>query len=202
MSLTLPCRRRPRARVAPAAAFRPTSAAAALAAAVLLAAALAPPAAAAPWPAPSYLAPLAEIGVRGGHLGWDGLEVGMTFREVERAVGRLAAPADGPELLCPHHRTEAMVDGQRLELEFSGTGDDAVLRVIVVPLVPRLGESLDTRSVVAALRQRLDLDFVPSPHAPAAAEDEVEKPLYRTATDELVFVNPETGVALGAVCVD
>ncbi|HEX6203565.1 MAG TPA: hypothetical protein VF100_11225 [Thermoanaerobaculia bacterium] len=199
MSLTLPCRRRPGAKAAPTAASPPASAVAALAVVVLLAAL---PAAATPWPAPSYLAPLAEIGVRGGHVGWDGVEVGMTFRQVERAVGRLAAPASGPELLCPHHRTEAVVDGQRLELEFSGTGDDAVLRVIVVPLVPRLGETLDSRAVVAALRQRLDLDYVPSPHAPGAAEDEVEKPLFRTATDELVFVNPEAGVALGAVCVD
>lgn len=202
MSLTLPCRRRPGAGAAPTTASPYRRAPAAPVAAIALAALLALPAAAVPWPAPSYLAPLTEIGVRGGHVGWDGVEVGMTFREVERAVGRLAAPADGPELLCPHHRTEAVVRGQRLELEFSGAGDDAVLQVIVVPLVPRLGETLDTRAVVAALRQRLDLDYVPSPHAPTAAEDEVEKPLFRTATDELVFVNPEAGVDLGAVCVD
>lgn len=202
MSLTSTRRRRHGARAAPATVLPRRPAAAALAAVASLVAFLAPPAAAVPWPAPSYLAPLAEVGVHGERLGWDGVEVGMTLREVERVAGRLAAPAAGPELLCPHHRTEAVVDGQRLELEFSGTGDDAVLRVIVVPLAPRLGESLDTRAVVAALRQRLDLAFVPSPHAPGAGEDEVEKPLFRTATDELVFVNPETGVALGAVCVD
>lgn len=178
--------------------------AAALAAALgVLAAVAAPaPAAAAPWPPPSYLEPLSEIRLRGGNVGWNGVAVGMTFRDVERRVGRLAAPAAEPELLCPHHRTDVVVDGQPLGLEFSGTGDDAVLLAILIPLQPRIGESFDTSAVVGALRDRLALAFVPSPHAPRLAEGEVEKPLYRTESDELVFVNPETGVAIGAVCVD
>lgn len=178
--------------------------AAALAAALAALAALAPPApaAAALWPAPSYLEPLSEVRLSGGHVGWDGVSVGMTFRDVERRVGRLAAPAAEAEILCPHHRTDAVVDGQPLGLEFSGTGDDAVLVAILIPLEPRIGESFDTGTVVAALRDRLDLAFVPSPHAPRVAESEVEKPLYRTESDELVFVNPETGVAIGQVCVD
>jgi hypothetical protein len=175
---------------------------AALAAAAALVAPVAVPAAAAAWPAPSYLAPLSEIVVRGGHLGWDGVVVGMTLRDVERKVGRLAAPAAEPEMLCPHHRTDVVVDGQPLGLEFSGTGDEAVLRAILIPLVPRIGESFDTRAVVGALRDRLELSFVPSPHAPRLGEDEVEKPLYRTGDDELVFVNPEAGVVIGEVCVD
>jgi hypothetical protein len=174
----------------------------ALAAAAILVAVVAARPAAAPWPPPSYLAPLSEVDLRGGRVGWDGVTVGMTFRDVERRVGRLAAPAAAPELLCPHHRADVVVDGQPLGLEFSGTGDDAVLRAILIPLAPRLGESFDTRAVVGALRDRLDLAFVPSPHAPRAAEGEVEKPLYRTRSDELVFVDPEAGVAIGEVCVD
>lgn len=175
---------------------------AALAAAAALVATVATPAAAASWPPPSYLAPLSEVGLRGGHVGWDGVVVGMTLRDIERRVGRLAAPAAESELLCPHHRTDVVVDGQPLSLEFSGTGDEAVLRAILIPLVPRFGESFDTRAVVGALRDRLELAFVPSPHAPRLGEDEVEKPLYRTGSDELVFVNPEAGVVIGAVCVD
>lgn len=190
MSLSHPCRPR-----------RLLAAALAAAAAIVVLAA-APGAAAAPWPPPSYLEPLSEIVVRGGHLGWDGVVVGMTLRDVERRVGRLAAPAAESELLCPHHRTDVVVDGQELGLEFSGTGDEAVLRAILIPLVPRIGESFDTRAVVGALRDRLDLAFVPSPHAPRLGEDEVEKPLYRTGSNELVFVNPEAGVVIGEVCVD
>lgn len=180
---------------------RPLACALAVAAA-LAAGAAARPAAAAPWPTPSYLEPLSEVGLRGGRLGWDGVSIGMTLRDVEREVGRLAAPAAAPELLCPHHRTDVIVDGQPLGLEFSGLGDDAVLRVILIPLEPRIGESFDTRAVVGALRDRLDLAFVPSPHAPRLGEAEVEKPLYRTESNELVFVNPEAGVAIGEVCVD
>lgn len=171
-------------------------------AAALVAVVAARPVAAAPWPSPSYLEPLSEIDLRGGRVGWDGVTVGMTFRDLERRFGLLAAPAAEPELLCPHHRTDVVVDGQPLELEFSGTGDDAVLLAILIPLVPRLGETVEARAVVGALRDRLDLAFVPSPHAPSVAEGEVEKPLYRTASDELVFVNPEAGVAIGEVCVD
>lgn len=178
------------------------AAAAALVALALGALIAAPAAAATPWPPPSYLAPLSEVGLRGGHVGWDGVVVGMTLRDVERKVGRLAAPAAESELLCPHHRTDVVVDGQPLSLEFSGTGDEAVLRAILIPLVPRFGESFDTRAVVSALRDRLELAFVPSPHAPRLGEDEVEKPLYRTGSNELVFVNPEAGVVIGAVCVD
>lgn len=174
----------------------------ALTVAALAAVVAARPAAAVPWPPPSYLEPLSEVDLRGGRVGWDGVTVGMTFRDIERRVGRLAAPAAAPELLCPHHRVDVVVDGQPLGLEFSGIGDDAVLRAILIPLAPRIGESFDTRAVVDALRDRLDLAFVPSPHAPRAAETEVEKPLYRTASDELVFVNPEAGVAIGEVCVD
>ncbi|HEX2163033.1 MAG TPA: hypothetical protein VHM02_03715, partial [Thermoanaerobaculia bacterium] len=128
--------------------------------------------------------------------------VGMTFEEVRREIGRLAAPTGEAGMLCPLHRTDAVVDGQRLGLEFSGTGDDAVLRAIHVPLAPRIGEAFDSQAVVAALRRRLDLEWVPSPHAPVARETDLEKPLYRTADGELVFVNPETGVVIGEVCVD
>lgn len=164
--------------------------------------ALAPTMTASAWPPPSYVEPLREIGLRGGHLGWDGVYVGMTFAEVERSVGRVGAPDPEPGMLCPLHRTELTVDGQRLGLDFSGTGDDAVLRAITILLEPRIGERFETAAVVDALRDRLDLDFVPSPHAPRLAEAAVEKPLYRTRNDELVFVNPEAGVAIGAVCVD
>ena len=76
------------------------------------------------------------------------------------------------------------------------------MRAIHVPLEPRLGETFDSRAVVATLRRRLDLEWVPSPHAPRAREAELEKPLYRTADGELVFVNPESGVVIGEVCVD
>lgn len=193
MSLSHP-RRRPLAAALAAVALAVAAGAASPAAAA--------PASRTPWPAPSYLAPLSEIAVRGGHLGWDGVVVGMTFRDVERRVGRLAAPAAHAELLCPHHRADVVVDGQELSLEFSGTGDEAVLRAILIPLVPRIGESFDTRAVVGALRDRLDLAYVPSLHAPRLAEHEVEKPLYRTGDDELVFVNPEAGVMIGEVCVD
>jgi hypothetical protein len=173
------------------------------AAAALVAGALAaPPAAAAPWASPDDVAPLAQVGLRAGHLGWDGLYVGMTFDEVSRTVGGLAPPAAEPQLLCPHHLVAATVEGQRLELEFSGTGGEAVLRAILIPLGAAGGGRFQAAEAVVALRERLDLDFVPSPHAPRLAEHEVEKPLYRTAWDELVFVDPEAGVVIGQVCVD
>lgn len=161
-----------------------------------------PRALAATWPPPSYVEPLSEIELRGGRLAWDGVAVGMTFAQVERAIGPLASPDPLPGLLCALHHADATVDGQRLGLEFSGIGRDAALRSITVRLEPRIGEVFETAQVVAALRSRLELAFVPSPHAPRRAETEVEKPLYRTRSDELVFVDPAAGVVIGEVCVD
>ena len=209
MTISPSRRRRPRAGFPSAAVL----AAAAPAVALMAALAAAPPAAAAPWPSPDDVAPLSQVGHRAGHLGWDGVYVGMTFDEVSRAVGGLAPPSAEPEMLCPHHRTEATVDGQLLGLEFSGTGGEAVLRAIFIPIgadslaggmAPAAPQAarFDAAAAVVALRDRLDLDFVPSPHAPRLAEHEVEKPLFRTPWDELVFVNPEAGVVIGSVCVD
>lgn len=164
------------------------------------------PALAATWPPPSYVEPLSEIELRGGRLAWDGVAVGMTFAQVERAVersiGSLDSPDPRPGLLCGLHHAAATVDGQWLGLEFAGVGRDAALRAITVRLEPRLGETFETAAVVDALRSRLELAFVPSPHAPRLAESEIEKPLYRVGSGELVFVDPEAGVVIGEVCVD
>lgn len=142
---------------------------------------------------------LRQVHLRGGKLAWDGLEVGMTRRQVERALGQRLPAADGPDELCADYYVAAEAHGQRLGLVFRGPTEGARLRAIGV-LLPG---GFDMEAVVAGLRARLpEMRWVPSRHQPEAAEHELRNRLYEVAEAGVVFVNPDGGFQIGDVCVD
>ena len=137
---------------------------------------------------------LRQVHQRRGNLGWDGLEVGMTFSEVERALGQRLGIPQGPGPLCDRYTSRVQVLDQALRLSFTGATQSARLAAITV-LLP-LG--FDTTGLVDALEARLGtLTPVPSPQTPNPT-----KPLYQTSDGGRVFINPEEGISLGDVCVD
>lgn len=142
---------------------------------------------------------LRQVHERRGRIGWDGLQVGMTFAEVERALGRRLGVPDGPGPLCGRYVAEVAALDQPLRLSFTGGAQAARLAAITV----LLRGGFDAGQVLQALEARLgELTLVPSPHARERGPAEVRRPLYRTAAGAGVFLDPDDGIGLGDVCVD
>jgi hypothetical protein len=142
---------------------------------------------------------LRQVYERRGEIGWDGLQVGMTFAEVERAVGRRLGSPEGPDPLCDRYSVEVALHDQPLRLAFTGGTQSARLASITL-LLPN---GFETDPVIDALETRLGiLTFIPSPHVRDQDVNQARKPLFETPGENQVFINPEQGVSLGDVCVD
>lgn len=150
------------------------------------------------------LEPLRQLHERRGRLGWDGLVLGMSYREVEVAVGRRLPPAVEPDGLlgCEKPALRVEVLGTPLDLEMSGTTEESRLVAVFVVLAAP-DRPLDGAALRAAVRARIDgLEFLPSRHEPGAPEEAIRNPLYRAPGGAHVFVDPDRGVYFGDVCID
>lgn len=156
-----------------------------------------------PRPFPPYTESIKQIARLRGSLGWGGVWIGSTAREVERATGkRLDLDRADPDELCGYRAVGADVLGQPLRLEFEGMGEDARLRAIWLLLDGR-GRPLDRDALVRALKARFpDVRHLPSPHTPDLPEAEAPKPLYELGKDSLFWVDPGRGIYFGKICVD
>lgn len=142
---------------------------------------------------------LRQVHLRRGTLAWGGIEVGMTFAQVERALGERLPVPDGPGELCGDYYVATEVRGQRISLTFRGPTQSARLRDLGVLLPP----GFDMDAVVDALRARLgEMEWVPSRHEPGAAEHELRNRLYKVGEAGVVFLNPDGGFQMGDVCID
>lgn len=145
-----------------------------------------------------------QITLRKGRLGWGGLEIGMTFRQAERALGRRLPELDSAEKddLCGYYPLEAELMRQAVRLEFATEAGESHLQAIWLPLASRAG-SASRGDIVAALHARFPkLEYIPSPHEPDVPEEKNPQPLYRLAEGGgMIFVQPG-GIYFGEVCVD
>lgn len=145
---------------------------------------------------------LRQVHERRGQLGWDGLTVGMTREQVERAVGQRLGSHQGPDALCGRYAVQATVLEQPLELSFGGPTQGARLEAITL-LLPAPPGGFRLEEVKPGLEARLGtLELIPSRHAPELGEAQLDKPLYRTRNGGGVFIHPRRGISLGDVCVD
>jgi hypothetical protein len=152
-----------------------------------------------------YTEAIRQISLHGGHLGWGGLEVGMTFHEAELVAGR-KLPSLGsspPDMLCGYYSLETEVLRQPLRLELGSRRDEGLLKAIWLPLASPDGE-LGTLDIVRVLKARFpELEYVPSPHAPEVAESVNRRPLYRLGKSGMMFfIDPRRGIYFGEICVD
>jgi hypothetical protein len=152
---------------------------------------------------PRYTESIKQIARLRGSLGWGGVWIGSTAREVERAIGkRLDLDKADPDELCGYRAVGADILGQPLRLEFEGTGEEARLRAVWLLLDGR-GRPLDRDVLVRALKSRFpDVKYLPSPHAPDLSEAGAPKPLYELGKDSLFWVDPGRGIYFGKICVD
>lgn len=152
---------------------------------------------------PAYTAPIQQITLRGGRLGWGGFEIGMSFGEVQSAAGR-RLPSLGLEPrdpLCGFTMVEVTPHRQPLGLEFDpGDGDTGRVKAIWLLLPDRKGAAT-TAGMVRALKARFpDLAYLHSSHDPTLAESTNPRPFYRGANGAVFFVDPRLGIYFGDVC--
>jgi hypothetical protein len=152
---------------------------------------------------PAYTAPIQQITLRGGRLGWGGFEIGMSFGEVQSAAGRhLASLGLEPrDPLCGFTMVEVAPHHQPLQLEFDPTaGDTGRVKAIWLLLPDRKGAAT-TAGMVRALKARFpDLTYLHSSHDPTLAESTNERPFFRGAGGAIFFVDPRLGIYFGDVC--
>lgn len=155
---------------------------------------------------PRYTESIKQIARLRGNLGWGGVWIGSTLREVERATGkRLDLDKAETDELCGYRAVWVDLLGQPLRLEFEGTGEEARLRAVWLLLDGR-GRPLDRDALVRALKARFrDLAYVPSPHTPGLPEAEAPSPLYRLeelGEEGMFWIEPGRGIYFGKICVD
>lgn len=153
---------------------------------------------------PRYVEPIRQIAQVRGRLGWGGFYVGMTLEEAERALGKRLPVFESPrDEMCGRHIVEVELRRQKLGLEFAGTGEEAELAALWLVLWnPVGGGEMSTLEIVRSLKARFPgLEYLPSPHD-GKPESINPRPLYRLGEDSFFFVDPETGVYFGDVCVD
>lgn len=148
---------------------------------------------------PLWVEPVKQISVRRGHLGWGGVEVGMSRREAERAVGRRLPPADPRDQPCGREVVEVELMRQRLGLEFDTAGEGQVAAIRLVLRDPR-GEA-GTIDLVRALKARFPgAVYAPLPATGPVPEALDPKPLYRLPEGGLASVDPVVGLVFGEIC--
>jgi len=152
---------------------------------------------------PLWVEPVKQISLRRGHLGWGGVEVGMSRREAERAVGRrLPPPAELRDRPCGREVVEVDLMRQRLALEFDTGGEGRVAAIRLLMRNPRdpAGES-GTIDLVRALKARFPgAVYAPLPAAGPVPEALDPKPLYRLPEGGFALVEPIVGLVFGDVC--
>lgn len=151
---------------------------------------------------PPYTDPIRDITLHNGRPGYAGLEVGMTFREAEAALGRRlpSLVLDPRESLCGFAAVDVAPRRQPLQLEFdSAGGENGRLMAIWLLLVDRNGNAT-TAHTAKALRARFpDLVYVPSRQVPEP-EATNPQPLYRAPGGALFLIDPRLGVYFGNLC--
>lgn len=155
---------------------------------------------------PRYTESIKQIARLRGSLGWGGVWIGSTVRDVERGLRKpLDLDKAEKDELCGYRTVGAEILGQPLRLEFEGAGEDAHLRAIWLLLDGR-GRPLDRDALVRALKARFpDLAYVPSPHTPDLSEAEAPSPLYRLeglGEEGMFWIEPGRGIYFGKICVD
>jgi hypothetical protein len=152
-----------------------------------------------------YTNPIHDITQHGGHLGWGGIDVGMSFLQAQTAVGHHLPPLklDPHEGLCGYASVDVLPHGQPLRLEFEdAAGGGGRLKAIWLLLPDRQGKA-SVAGMARVLRERFpDLTYVTDHRAGDLPLSEATNlhPVYRGAGGSLFYIDPQLGVYFGEIC--
>ncbi len=144
---------------------------------------------------PRYTEPIRQLALRSGRLAWDGLVIGMSFREAEPLA---QARSDGR---CGFRAVNAALRRQGLELDFDDRSEGGRLKAIGLKLLNPAGEASGAE-IAETLKARFpEVVYQPSPQQPDLPESLNPRPLYRTPNGALFLVDPRVGLYFGELCV-
>jgi hypothetical protein len=148
---------------------------------------------------PFWVEPVKQISLRRGRLGWGGVEVGMSRREAERAVGRRLPPPEQRPGPCGRQVVPVEIVRQPLALEIDASGEGRVAAIRLLLRDPR-GEA-GTIDLVRALKARFpEAVYAPLPETGAVPEALNPRPLYRLPEGGFAAVEPAAGLVFGELC--
>jgi hypothetical protein len=147
---------------------------------------------------PFWVEPVKQISLRRGHLGWGGVEIGMSRREAERAVGRRLPPPEARRGPCDREVVPVEILRQPLALEIDASGEGRVAAIRLVLRDPR-GEA-GTIDLVRALQARFPGAVYTPPATGAVPESLNPRPLYNLPEGGSALVDPLIGLVFGEVC--
>jgi hypothetical protein len=152
---------------------------------------------------PRYTAPIDELTLRGGRLGWGGFEIGMTFRDAQAAAGKRlpSLNLEAPDPICGYTMVDTSPRRQPLRLEFEpGGGDMARLKAIWLLLPDRAGQASAAETTRALKARFPGLIYFVSASGPSLPESVSPRPVYRLPGGAQFLVDPRLGVYFGELC--
>lgn len=143
--------------------------------------------------------PLEGLEVSTKRIGWDGIELGMSFVQAERRFGTTLPLTENPAARCGRFVSGSERGGLSLQVGFPSSKPGAKIETLFVRFEGQQ-VTADADALVAALRARLpDARYVPDEDMPATTEADHPAPTFEVTRGEETYViqlRPRDGLFL------
>lgn len=131
--------------------------------------------------------PLGGLEVSAKRIGWDGIELGMSFVQAERRFGTTLPLTENPGARCGRFVSGSERGGLSIQVGFPSSKPGAKIETIFVRFEGQQVNA-DAAALVAALRARLpDARYVPDEDMPATTETDHPAPTFEVVRSEGTF---------------
>jgi hypothetical protein len=131
--------------------------------------------------------PLDGLEVSAKRIGWDGVELGMSFVQAERRFGTTLPLSENPKARCGRFVSGSERGGLSMQVGFPSSKPGAKIETIFVRFEGQQ-VTADAAALVAALRARLpDARYVPDADMPDTTEAEHPAPTFEVVLGEETY---------------
>jgi hypothetical protein len=143
--------------------------------------------------------PLDKLEISARRIGWDGIELGMSFVQAERRFGTTLPLTESPNGRCGRFVSGSERGGLSIQVGFPTTKPGAKIETIFVRFEGQQ-VTADVAALVAALRARApDAVYVPDPDLPGSGEADHPAPTFELVRGEetwAIQLRPRDGLLL------
>jgi hypothetical protein len=143
--------------------------------------------------------PLGKLEISARRIGWDGIELGMSFVQAERRFGTTLPLTEVPGAVCGRFVSGSERGGLSLQVGFPSSKPGAKIETLFVRFEGQQ-VTLDAPALVAALRAKApDLVYVPDADLPGTTEADHPAPTFELVRGEetwAIQLRPRDGLFL------